>query len=87
MECEVDGRAHFRITIFWDVRPCALVSRYQPFEETCCFHPQGEQVPKKHWYISAKLHGVTPQNKVTTIKSHGFIWLSIGTGGGILCTR
>jgi hypothetical protein len=85
VECEVNDRIHFRITVFSDVKPCALVVRYQPLRETCCSHPHGEQIPKEHRYVSTKLHGVTLENTVTFIlKFQGFIWIRIGTSGGIL---
>jgi hypothetical protein len=51
------------VHIFWDVRPCSLVSTCQHFGETCCLSLQGSTQTKAAvssvTLLSTELHGIT----------------------------
>jgi hypothetical protein len=49
------------IHVFWVVRPCRLVNGQQRFEESCCFHLQGQAVQESFLGL------LGPEDEGTTI--------------------
>jgi hypothetical protein len=53
------AEANIKINIFWDVRPCSLVNRYQCFWRKCCHHFEAEERVtsqlKKEWRDASQL--------------------------------
>jgi hypothetical protein len=70
-------RDNITFTVFWSVMLCSWIDRCQCFGGNCFLHLQSEtahlcwrqrqHIPPQHWYLSAKLLGVTSHKTIILI--------------------